>query len=55
MGKGNYAVGSNGHEGTLQFLSGMLTQSANSKITGGSFVIDIKYNDLTSNFVEITQ
>ena len=39
--KGNYAVGNNGHEGTLQFLSGMLAQSANGRITGGSFVIDM--------------
>ena len=39
--KGNYAVGTNGHEGTLQFLSGMLTQSADGKIIGGSFVIDM--------------
>jgi polyisoprenoid-binding protein YceI len=39
--KGNYAIGSDGHEGTLQFLSGMLTQSTNGKITGGSFVIDM--------------
>ena len=39
--KGNYAVGTNGHEGTLQFFSGALTLSANRKITGGSFVIDM--------------
>jgi polyisoprenoid-binding protein YceI len=48
--KGNYAVGTNGHEGTLQFLSGMLTQTANGKINGGSFVIDM--NSLKNTDIE---
>lgn len=36
-----HAIGNSGHEGTLRFSSGMLTQFANGKITGGSFVIDM--------------
>lgn len=39
--RGTHIVGNNGHEGTLKFLSGNVTQSANGKITGGSFVIDM--------------
>lgn len=39
--RGTHTIGNSGHEGTLQFSSGMLTQSANGKITGGSFVIDM--------------
>lgn len=39
--RGNHAIGNNGHEGTLQFLSGIVTRTADGKITGGSFVIDM--------------
>lgn len=39
--RGTHAIGNSGHEGTLRFSSGMLTQSADGKITGGSFVIDM--------------
>ncbi|WP_041340494.1 YceI family protein [Runella slithyformis] len=39
--KGNYAVGNKGHEGTLQLLSGTLTRTADGKITGGRFVMDM--------------
>ncbi len=39
--KGTHIVGNNGHEGTLHFTSGNLTQSANGTITGGSFIIDM--------------
>lgn len=39
--RGTHAIGNSGHEGTLRFLSGMLTQSTNGKITSGSFVIDM--------------
>ncbi len=48
--KGNYAIGTNAHEGTLQFLSGILTQSANNKVTGGSFIIDM--NSLKNTDIE---
>lgn len=48
--KGNYVIGTNAHEGTLQFLSGILTQSANNKVTGGSFVIDM--NSLKNTDIE---
>ncbi|MFN8356047.1 MAG: YceI family protein [Spirosomataceae bacterium] len=39
--RGNYAVGNGGHEGTLRFESGILTQASNGKITGGRFVMDM--------------
>ncbi|MFN8346322.1 MAG: YceI family protein [Spirosomataceae bacterium] len=39
--RGTLAIGNNGHEGTIRFLSGTLTQETNGKLTGGSFVIDM--------------
>ena len=39
--KGNNFSGYGGHEGTLQFLSGNLVLTTDSKIAGGSFIIDM--------------